>query len=1522
MNRNRQIAANVFVGSMDKDTDLRSISNADYVDAVDILNGWGEQIGAIVFPRGNTLVNYTLPAGTNKCIGCVEDKQSAAATIFLYNSNGAHQILAWRPKETQAIRVLASGPALGFTLNTISHAPVIDGQQLYWTDGASYRNWIYGKPPRELDIIAGDNYEKSLEYEVYAGLVGEDQFAPTNEYLFALSNGVSLLLPQTFIATGLHQNDPEAGLAWLEQELLGSPLAPYLLIEYCECKLKITVLDDVAPAGYAFLFFDASATDVLAVSINHYPSPLQEYHFDLLKQPPHCAPHAEYVGTDLTAGNEVIDLCPQFIVRYIYRTGTRSAWSPISNIALNTTFDGEPIAGLNAIEVDFSDDRLKDPSWLFMIRSVEVAFRNGNIEPFRLIDRFEVCKIGVKRQYITFLNDKLYQVVESDDISSSPSVQVLKPFDWVPLITGTVAAVADANGNTLLTLGALLEGFDGPDCLEMEVSAEVWDDECLIDISGTVNIINHPDYPSAEADYSRYALGGFVVYLAGTDYFAVSNNPTDGSGDGRFTIPQVPRGHYVLRVASYKCSYDDVLGVRYNLANGLEWQRTSSPVIDVAGATAAGEPSTERHIDLETAAGPEFDLDVEVGYGPIEIQNAHYTQRVGQGGSQAGLNLTELYLLDNDATDANAADRIGALNAERQKVDYDIVGGTPILEDIITDHNGYIYAVDTYSALAASFSVVIAVDHTTDIEVYKGDYNAMYDDTLIAAGTSFSPMEGGGNYFIMNRDADFTARKMALIMSAEDTNGAPVDGVLFVIERTTRTDTTGPDGTASILLYAPWDEDDRFNDLIIAHYPGDICYEHYPLENPLELYLPIVGINVEPGLEIVDPFVFGFVGGIASTGRYIKGGGVYDVGIVYEDHGNRTNGVRKGARLRVPFHIGGLTRYQMRWRIYSQPPAWATHYRIVRTRNAIHQSYVQWTITEVKYVRIPSQIEPEPIETTFAAGDYTHIMLRLYIPVVAETGPQLTFFWQQDGQEGYTPAQGDFVRLVLNELGQGLTTATQLYEAPVVGMFVDGDAIYAVVPAEFGLLEVKPDFLVEYLTPRLNVEEVYYEGGEDCFEIGLPGQNERYHKGPLADQDLLMEIPAEGLLTGGDTYWRRQRYTGSSAYVTEHYTPNRLHTAACEDIGRAFVYDGDASQKYLSNRIRFPGKYIAGAKINDLPSFGALDYQDINRQFGDIKWMGMANNVLLAVCKFKVQPIYVHKGQLLDLSGDIQVGRSDRTLNIADECRADLGTHSPESVVQEGSYVYAWDGYQGVWWRYSQGGLDPITVKMVKYFRDAARIRGDYETDVVIAGYDRRHQMLLASYTTQKNNRMTLGYDEVKGGWISRYSFIPEMYGRVGQDLVSFVNGQMWTHFTNNAYCNYYGVQFKPSVQFSVNAQPAAVKMFYSIRVISNRRWAAPLITIPFTASFAAGMRSELLAAKFQLIEGVWCADFLRDKNDTSAQFLSIVDIPTREVAALLSGRHLRGEVMVITLTADVGSVATALQRVDVYYLPSEETNA
>ena len=1533
----QQVDGRLFSGGLDQDSDPTIVSLDDYIDAQDIYNGYGENVGTITFGKGSTALNFSMPSGTNLCVGTCEDKQNAAAIFFFHNSLGNHQIIRYSA-QSQSLFLLAKGSALGFSASRkISHSYVVDGTLLYWTDTTTAGTTIAGNPPYCLDITRGFQI-KQHTYEIYAGIAGEGQFANGSTYTFQRQqvDGTADGPTYVFTADGTYLNNPVGGLGWLADQIIASMSAIVSVSECDGCKIGITVT-----LSTRRLSLVASAGDVVMVGKNNYPVTLAQHHIDMLKQPGHCAPSATYAADPTYKSNNVVNLCAQFIVRYVYYNNERSAWSPVSNVALNVGIDGLTLPGLNTIKVNFTDPRLSDPSWLCMIKAVEVGFRDTNIENFRLIDRYPVCELGLDSQFIIFRNDKLYQTIPSDE-NTSADVQALKPYDHIPIMTGTMEASADEAGGAITFMGATLEGYDCPDCVDLLMSADAYDgtnaynDACLIDITGTVQVINNAAYPSANPDFEYYPLDGFVVYLAGTPFYAISNNPAAGGGDGSFTIKGVPRGKYLLRVASFKCSFGSALSPRYDMSNGYEWQRTSSPLIAICngpaplindGSFAYYNLVQEFVVNLTAVVGPTYNIVTSNPPGLIQIQNQHWSKRYANiANGITGVTMVEGYLLDNDATNPNNAARIGAINVERQ-----MVIDTRPAPDVgkFTDHNGYFYFIYArVKPLTDDWFFSVADDAASaNIDSYSGDFMALYNNTLTVVGTGPGSFSGLGpqTLILINRDAWITGRKKTVSALALDAASTPLSGVIFNYARNVRSQITGASGLVYFTAYVPWGYPTiptvRNDDGLYALYLNDSCYTGYPATNPKILTIDVT----VPGTYAAPNFLFTFIGVVSFNTRFLKGGGVYDFGIVYEDRGNRTCGVVRGVKLTIPFHPapGGLVRWRASWIINSQPPIWATHYRFVRTKNAIEKYYVQWSVLSVIWAKITSPLE-DPIITSFANGDATHIFLELYVPPVPDTATAYYFpFFQENGQFSYTPEPGDRVRFILNDQGDPLTTTTQYYEAPVVGKYVDGDKIYASIPNVFGTLEVKANFLAEYYQPAPGTDEIYYEGGEDCYEILNPGLSNRYHAGPIQNQTA--SLPARGFIVGGDTFFRYDSFTGTSAVATEHAVPrdNMDGTEQCQDIGRPFVLTPDDAQIFFYNRVRFSGKYLQSSLINGLSSFRGTDYQDINRQWGCITWMGFANNVLLAVCRYKIQPIYINRKRLMTLDGDNSVGRSTKVLEIADESVMPYGTSNPESVQVENGYVYGWDKYQAVVWRYATNGVEPIITKMVKYFRQKALERQPFVGDFVVGGYDRRHAMYLLTFVGSGEVLAsdTIGFDEIKNRWVSRYRFQPEYYARVGNDLLAGKSNAIHLFFQTTAYSRWFGTQYQPTVTFPFNRDYRANKIWYKMRVLSDRKWSAPVIRVPFNYDYAIGQLSRLKENRFQPYEGHYWAEFLRDMNDTSAQFLNIANPTTRAATALLNGRKLRGQVMIVQLTAVDGSVLTILRSVDAYFDYSGVTN-
>lgn len=139
----------------------------------------------------------------------------------------------------------------------------------------------------------------------------------------------------------------------------------------------------------------------------------------------------------------------------------------------------------------------------------------------------------------------------------------------------------------------------------------------------------------------------------------------------------------------------------------------------------------------------------------------------------------------------------------------------------------------------------------------------------------------------------------------------------------------------------------------------------------------------------------------------------------------------------------------------------------------------------------------------------------------------------------------------------------------------------------------------------------------------------------------------------------------------------------------------------------------------------------------------------------------------------------------------------------------------------------------------------------------------------------TIAFNERIDKWTTFYSFRPEMFGVIDLTLISFLNGRLWVHNSNNLRNNFYGVQYTSQIEAMFNELPGQVKVFQAIGVESRHPWHIPFAKTP------NGMETEVVAARFERKEDSYFASIMRDKNDPTF-------IGKPSIDAIINGRQLR----------------------------------
>jgi len=1325
-------------------------------------------------------------------------------------------------------------------------------------------------------------------------------------------------------------------------------------------------------ASYGITFSNVVATN--AVAQNFYPDPLKLEFIDRGKWPPSCAPVVGYQRDTERKTNLVDKRIFQMRVRYIFDDNEKSAWGPISTMPIigqSCTAATSIQNPYNLIEVDFDEARLNDDSSVSLIKRVEIAFREHNIGQWYSMVELEQHEFAINHIY-KFYNDGVYTALAPQDTN--------KNFDIMPIVAGAQEYMAGR-----IFDGDILEGYD-PVCVDakLDVSYQPGVTGQTFSIFGAVFIRNRfstgnsmamawhqPIYRrtnngpivfggcyvnfagdsfvnSAGSEYDQEVpLGGFVMYLAGTDYYAVTrqrdgNTPLKyqaipglpgvydasvGGGPGHvrneiignsgganfnpfgvpiaqngttvgdpagahatrvfstFEIKNVPPGTYILRVASHKTT---------DLSN-KNYQKSSTTVYRVGG-----EPYYECVVTVTNS-------NVYVGY--TEILDITQPTTAKASFAIGG------YVTDKDvalpvpvtATALLSDTRIPMARVELHinnpvnTTGYNSLPVTPVMKDwgpggfnsqnsiVYTDHNGFFFYTRGGLPTAILSSITI-------VNIESG-INKLNPTGYKIDGTQpfVLPVGGKAKYGIFRNSNQQVSDYSRTFIDGQVLGGAPIN-VLTLMTKGGEA-VTDPDGSYSLLVYANtynYTGQSKRIDNLIFFYLGRLCIGYVNPDNSLVSILVIGPSNYNYQTHFNQPSVTLFTVGSAAISAF-KRGFEGELGLVYYDNMNRSTTVNTSESLELttlfytekPNTPTGLP--IVSWSIHHRPPNWATHYQWVRTKNQQLSDFLQFTAGEVQYV--DSAETPVVYNYSDSRVRYARVYLKNLLVAYKDK--------YYDNTVAYSFQKGDRIRFIKNQVGQYYKTYEDFEVLKELSGFV-----YLYKDNSIG--EIKPGTLFEIYSPRRPSEQkIFYEFGE-CFDI-IETLQGKMHGGEIAQTAT---TPASGLFTTGDVYYRLRDIphyvTGSANPVfVQHFIEDPsisdFYLSKDEPIGRINIFDTDSAQIHRERAIRFSDIFIRGTKVNGLSSYQFLNEAEADKGEGPIYKLQVVGNIMLAMQRATVHSMYINEKIYADAVNNQQtIAISDKVIGDIRPLQGVYGTTNPESVVEYAGSCYFFDKAGGNVIRYNLNGLFPVSdYKMVAHFKNKAKAmmaHPEWATKA-IAAFDPFFGEYVLTFRKSipfsdddydiTFKEETLSFSDKVNMWISFHVFIPDKYTYVGMNLLSFTGGNLYIHNANNTYNNFYGVQHKSIVKTVANLESGKVKVFIALSQESNDVWSCPEIEIPPSAQYPQGMLSRLLASKFRRQEGVYYSDLMQDL--LTPNFATQLD-------ALINGRDLRGHVLIVTM--------------------------
>ena len=153
------------------------------------------------------------------------------------------------------------------------------------------------------------------------------------------------------------------------------------------------------------------------------------------------------------------------------------------------------------------------------------------------------------------------------------------------------------------------------------------------------------------------------------------------------------------------------------------------------------------------------------------------------------------------------------------------------------------------------------------------------------------------------------------------------------------------------------------------------------------------------------------------------------------------------------------------------------------------------------------------------------------------------------------------------------------------------------------------------------------------------------------------------------------------------------------------------------------------------------------------------------------------------------------------------------------------------------------------------------------------------------------------------------MYGRLRNQVVSFVDGKLFTHANGVGYNNFYGVQYSSLIRYILNNDYPKVKVPLSLWYRGLGVWGAYMRNLP-TASYPWGQETQMTPAHFLLEEDGYYAPVMKNKLDPR--------YPSTD-QAWVNGEDIRGDATEIELYNDQNTQAR-LDSSKTIYLYSENS--
>lgn len=319
---------------------------------------------------------------------------------------------------------------------------------------------------------------------------------------------------------------------------------------------------------------------------------------------------------------------------------------------------------------------------------------------------------------------------------------------------------------------------------------------------------------------------------------------------------------------------------------------------------------------------------------------------------------------------------------------------------------------------------------------------------------------------------------------------------------------------------------------------------------------------------------------------------------------------------------------------------------------------------------------------------------------------------------------------------------------------------------------------------------------------------------------------------GGDGYIEPN--INEDWYIEESRIRGGFNNTTVDFGVKAYIVEEAPDQQNRGNSLIYSGVFNSRTGINNSNQFPTGE--DITRSVdpvsGSIQKLYSENTNLIILQERKVNRALIDKDAVYTAEGQDVKTVSNVVIGAVQPFEGNFGiSNDPGSFAVYGYNKYWTDKDRSVVLRLGASGIEEISNNgMIDWFRDNLSIINNSNGSIK-GCYDIYNK----NYTLSLQNgplctgisgvtEYTLAFDEISGGWVSFYSFIPEqMKSNVG-NFYSWYEGKLWQHYQTNDHNYFYDTASPSTVQFIFNPDPTRIKTFKTVNYEGTNGWECVLV--------------------------------------------------------------------------------------------------